>query len=263
MVNTTAPNKLVCLCDSYQKDHETTITWIVKDVKTQMTFDSTIFYPQGGGQPSDQGTIHHLNDPHQKASVSAVSMDRFGGGDVIHECVIEGGDDEYFRVGEPVKMVLNWEMRFLHMRLHSGGHIIDHAVQFLELPFKSLKAYHFPAGPSLEFRLTDPAFPVDKESLLKLARSLESKVEEIMARNPDVLVYEQTISEMPAEVQDGIPEKAKAIDGPVRLVLFEGCPLPVPCGGTHVATAKEIGQVTIKKILHKEGILRISYRISP
>lgn len=263
MTNTTGPNKLVCLCDSYLKEHHTKITSIVSDVKTQMTFESTIFYPQGGGQPSDQGEILHLSDPNAaRASVIAVSMDRFNGGDAIHECNIEG-EANAFKPGEPVRMILNWDTRFLHMRLHSGGHIIDHAVQYLGLPFESVKANHFPAGPSVEFRVTDPSFAVDKDALQKLARDLEAKIEEILARNPEILVYEQAVSEMPEKVRESLPEKTKVIDGPVRLVLFEGCPLPVPCGGTHVEKAQEIGQVTIKKISHKDGILRISYRISP
>ena len=86
-----------------------------------------------------------------------------------------------------------------------------------------------------------------------------------MAKDPKVLVFNKAAGEVDEEVWKGLPEKARnsGSQDAIRLVLFEGCPLPVPCGGTHVQMASEIGEVTIKKILHKEGILRISYRIHP
>lgn len=258
MTNTTGPNRLVCLCDSYLTEHDTRVASIQHNGNNsaRMTFDSTIFYPQGGGQPSDQGLI---TGPSGMAEVVAVSMDRINGGDAIHECTLS--DSTSFNPGDAVRMALDWPTRYLHMRLHSGGHAIDHAVQHLGLPFAAHKANHFPACPSVEFRLTDPTFPIERDSLVKLGQGLEAKMAEIIAANPDVLVYEQSVSEMPQEVQASLPEKAKALTGPIRLVLFEGCPLPVPCGGTHVAKAGEIGRVAVKKIQHKDGILKISYRI--
>jgi Ser-tRNA(Ala) deacylase AlaX len=257
--NTTGPNRLACLCDSYLTQHDTRVAAVEHQdgARARITFDSTLFYPQGGGQPSDQGRIH--GPAGQQAIVLAVSMDRLQGGDAIHECALEG--NAVLAPGDPVRMALDWDLRYLHMRLHSGGHAIDHAVQLLGLPFASHKANHFPACPSVEFRLTEAAFPVDKDALHRLARDLEAKMAEIIARNPDVLVYEQALAEMPEPVRASLPEKAKALAGPVRLVLFEGSPLPVPCGGTHVAKAAEIGRITVKRIQHKDGILKISYRL--
>jgi Ser-tRNA(Ala) deacylase AlaX len=161
-------------------------------------------------------------------------------------------------------MKIDWDQRYLHMRLHSGGHMIDHAIQFLECPFRALKASHFPSGPAVEFQVLDTvAFPTDRPSLDKFLATLQSKCDELLTKDMPVLVFEEGApGEFSSAVAATHEQKAAEVQASkMRMVLFEGCPAAVPCGGTHVARVGEIGRVLIKKVSYKDAILRISYRL--
>ncbi len=245
--------KKLYLNESYRKEYEATVLSCVNEAGDQVKVicDETIFYPQGGGQPTDIGT---MASPNTSCQVTAVSYDRTTG-EVTHSGSIVGSA---FSSGDRVRMEIDWPTRYHHMRLHSGGHLIDHAIQFLAVPFQATKANHFPSGPSVEFKVLDTErFPVDKPSLDAFKESLQAKCDEVLAMNCKIVTLYQ---------EDGVAEtheeKLKAVKEPIRLILFEGCPAAVPCGGTHVAYTSEIGQrVLIKKLTYKDQLLRISYKI--
>lgn len=219
--------------------------------------DETILYPQGGGQPTDTGSMVSISRPDTSCDITFVSYDRVTGV-VSHEANMNGNYS--FNPDERVKMEVDWEKRYLHMRLHSGGHLIDHAVQFLECPFRALKASHFPSGPAVEFQVLDTvAFPTDRPALDKFIVTLQAKCDELLAKNMPILVFEEDPLALVAATHEQKLSELKPAK--VRMVLFEGCPAAVPCGGTHVARVGEIGRVLIKKVTYKDAILRISYRI--
>lgn len=252
------------LADSYKRTHSASITGCaVAEDRMTVQLDETIFHPQGGGQLSDPGTIQSQQDPDVALRVSMVSYD-LSTGAVSHT---GAPASRPFAVGEAVRMEIDWEARYLHMRLHSGGHLIDHAIQLLGCPFRATKANHYPSGPSVEFQVLDTAaFPVDRDAILAFQARLQAQCDELIRRDPAVKVFLQDQEEAaaPAAVSETHAEKAAAIpEQKMRLVLFEGCPAAVPCGGTHVARAAEIGHVLIKKVQCKDGLLRVSYRISP
>ena len=85
--------------------------------------DQTIFYPQGGGQPYDKGLIE---GPSGKFLVEEV---RFVDGVVKHMGTLEGT----LKPGDEVKCSVDEARRTLHSRLHSGGHVLDMAVNALGL----------------------------------------------------------------------------------------------------------------------------------
>ena len=74
-----------------------------------VTLDRTAFYPEGGGQPADHGTLGgaHVTDVHEK------------GGVIFHTC------DQAVEPGSTVTGTLDWARRFDHMQQHSGEHIIS------------------------------------------------------------------------------------------------------------------------------------------
>lgn len=74
-----------------------------------VVLDRTAFYPEGGGQPADHGT---LGD-------AAVTDVREKGGEIVHLC------DKALEVGSTVTGILDWERRFDHMQQHSGEHIVS------------------------------------------------------------------------------------------------------------------------------------------
>ena len=72
-----------------------------------VVLDQTAFYPEGGGQPADRGTLGLVRvlDVHEK------------GGEIVHLC------DGAFEPGETVRGAIDWARRFDHMQQHSGEHI--------------------------------------------------------------------------------------------------------------------------------------------
>lgn len=242
---------------SYLKEHLAKIVSCARatDDKVTVCCDETIFYPQGGGQPTDTGCMASEGKAMQ---VSFVSYDRVTG-KVSHEGTMTGQD---FAVHEQVKMEIDWDKRYLHMRLHSGGHLIDHAIQFLGCPFQATKANHFPSGPSVEFKVTADSFPTDRPALDAFIIQLQAKCDELIAMDMPILVFEESAGQSDSSLSVTHIEKAKdLVQEKIRMVLFQGAPAAVPCGGTHVAKAGEIGRVIIRKVQFKDGIIRIAYKI--
>ncbi len=111
--------------------------------KTVVVLDQTIFYPQGGGQPFDQGFIRSAS------AVFKVEEVRFVDGIVKHVGMFEQGN---FSAGETVQCEVDAERRLLHARLHSAGHVVDLALlEFPNIHWKPGKGYHFPQGPYVEY----------------------------------------------------------------------------------------------------------------
>lgn len=206
---------------------------------TAVVLDQTIFYPQGGGQPSDTGYIRGESGIFR---VDFVGLDSEGV--IWHVGAFEEGS---FVPQKKVHLEIDQEKRVLHARIHSAGHLLDVALKSLSTPLIPAKGYHFPQGPYVEYQ----GEVSDTESLKVV---LEQKINELVTQ--DTPVKKVILEEEEA--------KAKGMHAPigksVRVVSFEGdegC----GCGGTHVASSKEIGKITIRKISSKQGITRISYSL--
>ena len=180
-----------------------------------VTLDRTIFHPQGGGQPSDIGTINN---------VSVVK--------VVHtpEAVLHLTDHE---VAGEVVLKVNSEKRYLHSRLHSAGHIIGLVGD--QLSWHATRGNHFPGEARVIFEPQDPA-SVELVDCVQFQAQVNQIVTQAFAR---VLTENNGI----------------------RTVTWGNLPA-YPCGGTHVKTLNEIGQVEIKKIKLKKGQITVSYALT-
>jgi len=104
--------ELLCLDDSYLTECDA----IVQQADdTHIILDQTVFYPQGGGQPADTGTITRLSD----RKTFTVTLVKKAGGVIIHE------------VGEPglsnndrVHCDIDWPRRYKLMRMHTASHVL-------------------------------------------------------------------------------------------------------------------------------------------
>jgi len=85
--------------------------------------DRTIFYPQGGGQPFDTGSI--ISADGAKFNVEDV---RSKASQVLHLGTFEA--EKQFKDGEEVKLQIDKEKRILHAKLHSGGHLLGKSLEF-------------------------------------------------------------------------------------------------------------------------------------
>src|SRR3989344_2037055 len=97
--------------DSYAKECEATV---LKADGKFVVLDSTVFYAQGGGQPSDTGKIISQSGKEYKVVAAKNS-----GEDVVHEL-----DSEGLSAGDKVKCAIDWERRYKLMRMHTSAHLV-------------------------------------------------------------------------------------------------------------------------------------------
>lgn len=159
-------------------------------------------------------------------------------------------DEGNLRLPIEVDYEIHKNLRELHNRLHSGGHILDIAL-FDILGFQDKlsvgKAYHFPEGPSIEYVGAWPMTPVEKQDM---RNKLELACEQILATKANVLIL--------FDPNDDREDN----DGAMRYMQVEGFDRKIPCGGTHISNLSEISQITIRKIEIRSKILRIGYNVS-
>lgn len=208
------------------------------DFGKAVILDETIFYPQGGGQPSDRGVIVSGDN---KFVISDVRLDEDG--IVWHFGEFENG---IFEPGEEVGLEVDEERRILNTKNHSAGHLLDCAVIEMKLDgLEPIKGFHFPEGPNVEYK-----------GVLENGSELISKLQEIIDRlvSEDIQVQREDLSFEQAESKGIWAPAGKA----VRVVTYEGYE-GCGCGGTHVNSTSEIGKITIRKIKSKKGKTKISY----
>ena len=103
--------KLLYMKDALLKVSEAKIVKIdISGKNASVVLNQTIFYPQGGGQPSDQGTITGSNGC---LSVKSVS---YANGSPVHQGKIDG----LLEVGETVTLAINWDLRYTHIQAHTA-----------------------------------------------------------------------------------------------------------------------------------------------
>jgi Ser-tRNA(Ala) deacylase AlaX len=229
----------------YMKDMQalTCEAQIVSADESTIILDQTVFYPQGGGQPYDEGFIK------TDSAVFKVEEVRFMDGEVHHIGHIESGQ---IQTGETVTCKVDPERRELNTRNHSAGHLLDMAISALGYGWTPGKGYHFPDGPYVEY-------DGELEDLESTRTAVENKCREFIAENAKTTIKFMDIDELDKisdmKVPDFIPR-----DKPARAVFYGE--YGVPCGGTHVSELSEIGQFRIRKMKAKKGMVRIAYEVS-
>jgi Ser-tRNA(Ala) deacylase AlaX len=236
--------QLVYMSDPAQPEIEASVRAVeTEDGDVTLVLDSTPFYPQGGGQPSDVGVIE--GDGFTFAVRKAVLVD----GVVHHQGVLIDGSPE---VGGQAHARIDEERRALHAVLHTGGHLVMTAMHELT-GLRAVKGYHFPDGPYVEFDGT-----LDENVKAGLPDALQARVDEMIAADEEVLTESMAVAEvraagifMPAEVP---PDK------PTRVVTTFG--YRSPCGGTHVARTGELAGLHVRKVKAKAGHTRVAYELA-
>lgn len=232
------------LHNAYLKEAQATILEVVKesDKKWQIVLDQTIFYPRGGGQSTDQGIL--FTDTWKGKVYQALLK----GEKIIH--YVES--DEPPPVGSPLQMVLDWDRRYLHMRLHSAGHVVDFALYLMGYCPKLLNPLKGDHGkkPFIGYQGI-----VDKD----FREELEKKANELVAQDLDFsfrLVEHEELERESIYIQPGLPKNK-----PLRLLTLNGIG-SVADGGTQVNKTSEVGRISILPIEVKDGMTYVHYRLS-
>ncbi len=200
-----------------------------------VTLDQTIFHPKGGGQPSDEGTINGYTILYvHKETPNPEKKDEFE----IYHCFSE---DETlpFIEGEEVELKVNLDLRLLHSKLHTSGHLLAEAIQELYPFLEAFHGHHYPNQAYVKFKILDEKIMPSKETMLL---HIQNKLDEWILRDYHVDILRN---------QNGIRS--------TKILHLE-----MPCGGTHVQHLQEIGSVQIKEISmnSKDGTVTVKYAVS-
>jgi alanyl-tRNA synthetase len=198
---------------------------------TALVLDRTAFYPTGGGQPSDTGTLD---------GVRVVECIDDGDKGVLH--VVQGGAPSR---GAVVHGRVDWSRRLDHMQQHTGQHILSQALVTL-----------FNA-PTRSFRVLEASCEIDVDLNNPGSEMIERAVE--LANNviwEDRLITIRNVSS--AEAAELPLRKGPARDGELRLIEIEGFDL-TPCGGTHAYRTGEVGMIAVRSWERAKGLTRIEF----
>ena len=207
-----------------------------------LIFDQTVFYPQGGGQPSDTGTIDF-------ESVSfKVGFVGFQERRVVHYIDQE---PKTLVDGSTAIMKIEPERRILNARSHTSGHLLDCIIQRVAPELIAKKGYHFPEGPYVEFEgnLTS----LDQTDFLRTVNEALSAAVQSALHVRAFSANEELLKSLRVSSSFKIP------DGKEMRIVQIGDFSPTPCGGTHVRNLSELRQVSIRKLARKGAITRLSY----
>lgn len=241
--NGTSPTetKRVFWENTYLFEHVSKLKNVWQDgEKYCVELDQTIFHPQGGGQPSDVGTLSASGLP--TLDVVFVACDKEKAGVLRHE--VKGDVAPWQAVaGNNVEVMskIDEEKRRLFARLHSAGHLIDVAVRDIGFRWRAGKGYHFPDAPYVEYIVTEEGRQMERNPKSKDAviSELNEKLKELIAKSGAVHISH--------------------VDG-VRTVQFED--VSCGCGGTHVSNTGELDDVVIRKMAAKKDVMRVSYTLA-
>ena len=203
------------------------------DNTTQVLLDNTIFYPDGGGQPADHGTINgvRLFDVQEK------------NGEILH--LVSSVDAAKLKPGN-AELILDSRRRRNLTQLHSGQHILSAAI------LRTIGAGTVSMHLGDETCTIDVSAPEISDEMLT---GLEEIVADAIEENHRVIVHLCPPEDLSSFPLRKVPPKGEEV---IRVVEIEGCDL-IACCGTHVSSTAEIGMFRILGAEKYKGMTRISF----
>jgi alanyl-tRNA synthetase len=207
--------------DSHLVEFEARVLEVSKteDGRAAVSLDRTAFYPTGGGQPTDTGTL---------GAVRVVECVDEEDGRVLHVC-----EGEPPAAGQLVTGRVDWPRRLDHIQQHTGQHILSQA--FVELYGAQTRS----------FRMTEEMCEIDVE----LEDPSDEKVERAVRRANEIVWDDRAVRvhfATPEEAARMPLRKDSAREGELRVIEIEGFDFS-PCGGTHAASTGEVGCVVARQ----------------
>jgi Ser-tRNA(Ala) deacylase AlaX len=223
----------------------------------EVYLDQSVLHAQGGGQPTDTGSITGVTGNGGRVVVEKVLMDRTTG-ITTHTGSLQDTDQPLV-VGDTVKVTIDAENRRILSECHTAGHVVDSAMARCGKFLQGSKAYHFLDGPYVEYKGT---IAVDeREGVLKNLQSAFCQlVDENINTTIDILSKEEANAVCNKQGAQHFDMDVFADKkGQVRVVAVAG--FPCPCGGTHVRSTADLKerQWGVTGIRCKKGVVRIRY----
>jgi misacylated tRNA(Ala) deacylase len=240
----TPAGEQICYTDAYARSAEARIAAVETGDVATIVLDRTVFYPGGGGQPADRGLIIRTGDGRSWTVRAARKVD----GEIAHELEPDGGDPP--RVGDGVRVDLDWARRLALMRTHTALHALCGVV------WRDYGA--LVTGGNMEPGSGRMDFEFERMSG-DLVDTIEATVNAELAAARDVRVAVLPRDEAFA-IPDLIRTKINLLPPgieEIRTIEIVGLDLQAD-GGTHVANTREVGGI---HVIGYESKGRINKRI--
>lgn len=226
------------ICSYYTKNEcISTVVYVEqRDNDTFIVTEESCFYPRGGGQAGDQGTINHIVV--KNTTKKNITFDKMV---IIHQC------EKYdFKVGDKVHMKIDVEYRQANTRAHSALHLVgEYIMRKLDCKQKGSNVQNDEARIDLSALKSEIALVIDdaiKYANQAIAQAIPSNIELVPIEQAANSLKDGEYGEIVRRVQFG--EYSDQL-----------------CGGTHVLNTKDIGNIKLKSYSTKAaGITRVSIR---
>ncbi len=223
--------------DAYRREADAVILAAEPDGRGggKLALDSTVFYPEGGGQPADHGTLTlpdgtrlTITDVHEQGGVIWHRVDAL---------------PDTAAPGTAVTGRIDWAWRFDKMQQHTGEHILS---GILHQMFGAENVGFHIGSDAVRM---DTSVPISAEGL----REAELAANRIVWQNVPVLITYPTREELARMTY----RSKKEIEGQVRIVTIPGADV-CACCGTHTAATGAVGQIKILAAENYKGGVRLS-----
>lgn len=225
--------------DAYQKQFDATATATRKDADgVWIALDRSAFYPTGGGQPHDTGTLRFLERAVQVTDVLADEENT-----IWHRVTAP------IEKGTAVRGEIDWVRRWDHMQQHGGEHILAGSIWHL---FQGItRGLHL----GKESSTIDVKMPFGRLHLTQEERKqLEDLANERIMSDAPIRCWFPSQDELRT-----LPLRKEAtVDHHVRVVAAGDFEM-VPCGGTHPSSTGQLGMIKIVEIAPSRGSMRIQF----
>ena len=228
--------------DHYVKEFDAEVLW-KNDTEngTEIILDKTAFYPEGGGQLGDFGTISKDN---LRLNVKKVVKE---GNSIIH--IVDG----ILNVGEKIRGKIDWDQRYTFMKHHTGTHVVNGALR------KLLGDHIWQAGSQIGMNEARFDFSHYKTISKKEEKEIENLANQLI--NQEIVVEKKIMDRNIAEhtygfrlYQGGVPPGDY-----IRVINIPGIDVEA-CGGTHLNNIKEVEKIRILKMERiQDGVNRIIF----
>ena len=224
--------------DAFRSRAESVLLAAVPDSRTGgglLALEGTVFYPEGGGQPADRGTLT-LPDGTELAVTDVHEQDG-----ILWHSVPSLPDTAV--PGITVEEAIDWDWRFDKMQQHTGEHILSGILH--QMFGAENVGFHIGA----EAVRMDTSVPISAEGL----RAAELEANRIVWQDVPVVITYPTPQELAALTY----RSKKEIEWQVRIVTIPGADV-CACCGTHTRTTGQVGQIKILTSENYKGGVRLS-----
>lgn len=233
--------------DVYLKEAEASVTSVAPAGETLLvTLDKTLFFPTGGGQSCDRGTIDGFRvlDVYEHED------------EIYHQIALTDTSAPGISVGRRVKLVLDWEHRFDNMQRHCGEHILS---GIFHREFGGVnRGFHM----GEQYMTIDISLEEDSGfDKITWEMAMKAELEANKAIWQDLPVITRRFDSK-SEAESLPLRKALAIEKDITIVCVGSVENPsdcVACCGTHPSTAGQVGFLKIYKVESNKGMFRIYF----